>query len=84
MAQQPELAEQQPQTYGTAKLVAKVEAAAQGDAEQLQRMEKNDLPDRPLRLLQTKRCLLAIDNLESVLTSEGEWQSGYREIRENG
>jgi hypothetical protein len=31
VAQQPELAEQQPEDYGTAVLVAKVEAAAQDD-----------------------------------------------------
>jgi hypothetical protein len=33
VAQQPELAEQQPETYGTKTLVAKVEAIAQDDAE---------------------------------------------------
>jgi len=33
VAQQPELAEQQPETYGTSALVAKVEAIAQEDAE---------------------------------------------------
>lgn len=33
VAQQPELAEQQPETYGTSALVARVEAIAQDDAE---------------------------------------------------
>jgi hypothetical protein len=33
VAQQPELAEQQPETYGTSAIVAKVEAIAQEDAE---------------------------------------------------
>lgn len=33
VAQQPELAEQQPEVYGTSALVAKVEAVAQEDAE---------------------------------------------------
>lgn len=33
VAQQPELAEQQPETYGTSALIAKVEAIAQDDAD---------------------------------------------------
>jgi NB-ARC domain len=39
--------------------------------------EKKDLLPRLLRHLQQGRYLLAIDNLESVLTATGDWQSGY-------
>lgn len=39
--------------------------------------EKKDLMPRLLRHLQQGRYLLAIDNLESVLTATGDWQSGY-------
>jgi tetratricopeptide (TPR) repeat protein len=45
--------------------------------QQMQAIEKKDLPQRLLRQLQTGRFLLAIDNLESVLTATGEWQHGY-------
>ncbi len=42
--------------------------------------EKKDLMPRLLRHLQQGRYLLAIDNLESVLTATGDWQSGYEEF----
>ncbi|NJO49266.1 MAG: hypothetical protein HC840_07225, partial [Leptolyngbyaceae cyanobacterium RM2_2_4] len=45
--------------------------------EQVKAIEEKDLIPRLLRLLQQGRYLLAIDNLESVLTTAGEWQSGY-------
>jgi tetratricopeptide (TPR) repeat protein len=53
--------------------------------EQVQGMEEKDLPGRLLRLLQMEKCLLAIDNLESVLTTTGEWLpgSGYGEFLAN-
>jgi len=41
---------------------------------------KKDLIPRLLRLLQQGRYLLAIDNLESVLTPEGAWLSGYEQF----
>jgi tetratricopeptide (TPR) repeat protein len=44
---------------------------------QVQAIEEKDLILRLLRHLQMGRYLLAIDNLESVLTKTGEWQSGY-------
>ncbi|NJN60112.1 MAG: tetratricopeptide repeat protein [Leptolyngbyaceae cyanobacterium SL_5_9] len=43
----------------------------------VQAIEEKDLIPSLLRLLQQGRYLLAIDNLESVLTTAGEWQSGY-------
>jgi tetratricopeptide (TPR) repeat protein len=53
--------------------------------EQVQGMEEKDLPGRLLRLLQMEKCLLAIDNLESVLTETGEWLpgSGYGDFLAN-
>jgi tetratricopeptide (TPR) repeat protein len=45
--------------------------------EQVQAIEEKDLIPRLLRRLQQERYLLAIDNLETVLTANGEWQSGY-------
>jgi tetratricopeptide (TPR) repeat protein len=48
--------------------------------EQVEKMEEKDLIPRLLRLLQQGRYLLAIDNLESVLTPEGAWLSGYEEF----
>ena len=48
--------------------------------EQVEKMEEKDLIPRLLRLLQQGRYLLAIDNLESVLTPEGAWMSGYEEF----
>ena len=48
--------------------------------EQVENIEEKDLIPRLLRLLQQGRYLLAIDNLESVLTPEGAWLSGYEEF----
>ena len=45
--------------------------------EQVQAIEEKNLIPRLLRQLQQGRYLLAIDNLESVLTATGDWQSGY-------
>jgi len=47
---------------------------------QVEKIEEKDLIPRLLRLLQQGRYLLAIDNLESVLTATGVWQSGYEEF----
>ena len=48
--------------------------------EQVQGIEEKDLMPRLLRHLQQGRYLLAIDNLESVLTATGDLQSGYQEF----
>ena len=48
--------------------------------EQVTQIEEKDLPRRLLRQMQMQRCLLAIDNLESVLGGDGAWQSGYEEF----
>ena len=48
--------------------------------EQVRSLEEKDLIPRLLRQLQQGRYLLAIDNLESVLTAEGTWQGGYEEF----
>ena len=48
--------------------------------EQVENIEEKDLIPRLLRLLQQGRYLLAIDNLESVLTAEGAWLSGYEQF----
>jgi hypothetical protein len=48
--------------------------------EQVENIEEKDLIPRLLRLLQQGRYLLAIDNLESVLTPEGAWLSGYEQF----
>ncbi|WOD39073.1 tetratricopeptide repeat protein [Nodosilinea sp. E11] len=48
--------------------------------DQVQAMDDKDLPQRLLRHLQTGRYLLAIDNMESLLTPEGEWQGGYADF----
>jgi tetratricopeptide (TPR) repeat protein len=48
--------------------------------EQVENIEEKDLIPRLLRLLQQGRYLLAIDNLESVLTPQGAWLSGYEEF----
>jgi len=45
--------------------------------EQVRDLEEKDLVPRLLRHLQQGRYLLAIDNLESVLTAAGDWKSGY-------
>jgi tetratricopeptide (TPR) repeat protein len=45
--------------------------------EQVRSIEEKDLIPRLLRQLQQGRYLLAIDNLETILTASGEWQSGY-------
>lgn len=45
--------------------------------EQMQFIEKKDLPQRLLCQLQIGRYLLALDNLESLLTPEGLWLAGY-------
>ncbi|MBF2093731.1 MAG: tetratricopeptide repeat protein [Synechococcales cyanobacterium K44_A2020_017] len=45
--------------------------------EQVRSLQEKDLMLRLLRQLQQGRYLLAIDNLESVLTAEGDWQGGY-------
>ncbi len=47
---------------------------------QVQAIDDKDLPQRLLRHLQTGRYLLAIDNMESLLTPEGEWQVGYADF----
>jgi tetratricopeptide (TPR) repeat protein len=47
---------------------------------QVENIEEKDLIPCLLRLLQQGRYLLAIDNLESVLTPEGAWLSGYEEF----
>ena len=44
---------------------------------QVQAIEEKDLMDRLLRQLQQGRYLLAIDNLETLLTAAGQWQSSY-------
>ena len=48
--------------------------------EQVRGIEEKDLMPRLLRHLQQGRYLLAIDNLESVLTATGDLQSGYQEF----
>jgi tetratricopeptide (TPR) repeat protein len=48
--------------------------------EQVRSLEEKDLMPRLLRQLQQGRYLLAIDNLESVLTAEGDWRGGYEEF----
>ena len=48
--------------------------------EQMQALNKKDLPQTLLRQLQVGRYLLAIDNLESILSQEGKWLSGYEEF----
>ncbi len=48
--------------------------------EQVRSLEEKDLIPRLLRQLQQGRYLLAIDNLESVLTAEGDWRGGYEEF----
>ena len=48
--------------------------------EQVENIEEKDLIPRLLRLLQQGRYLLAIDNLESVLTPQGAWLSGYEQF----
>ncbi|WP_052050739.1 tetratricopeptide repeat protein [Leptolyngbya sp. KIOST-1] len=48
--------------------------------DQVQAIEDKDLPQRLLRHLQMGRYLLAIDNMESLLTPEGEWQGGYADF----
>ncbi len=49
--------------------------------EQVQAFKKETLPQRLLRQLQMGRYLLAIDNLESLLTPAGEWDAtGYQEF----
>ncbi len=48
--------------------------------DQVQAIDDKDLPQRLLRHLQTGRYLLAIDNMESLLTPEGEWQGGYADF----
>ncbi|MEO1353011.1 MAG: tetratricopeptide repeat protein, partial [Cyanobacteria bacterium J06635_15] len=45
--------------------------------EQVRSLDEQELMSRLLRQLQQGRYLLAIDNLESVLTAEGNWQGGY-------
>lgn len=48
--------------------------------EQVRSLQEKDLIPRLLRRLQQGRYLLAIDNLESVLTAEGDWRGGYEEF----
>jgi tetratricopeptide (TPR) repeat protein len=48
--------------------------------EQVRSLQEKDLMPRLLRQLQQGRYLLAIDNLESVLTAEGDWRGGYEEF----
>ncbi|MBM0743385.1 tetratricopeptide repeat protein [Phormidium sp. CLA17] len=48
--------------------------------EQVRSLEEKDLIPRLLRQLQQGRYLLAIDNLESVLTAEGDWRGGYEDF----
>ncbi|MGL5083700.1 MAG: tetratricopeptide repeat protein [Microcoleaceae cyanobacterium] len=48
--------------------------------EQVRSLEEKDLILRLLRQLQQGRYLLAIDNLESVLTATGDWRGGYEEF----
>ncbi len=50
---------------------------------QMQTIEKKDLPQRLLRKLQNGRFLLGIDNLESLLSHQGNWQDGYEEFLES-
>lgn len=45
--------------------------------EQVRSLEEKELIPRLLRQLQQDRYLLAIDNLESVLTATGDWREGY-------
>jgi len=47
---------------------------------QMQTIEKKDLPHRLLRQLQSRRFLLGIDNLESLLNEQGSWQDGYEDF----
>jgi hypothetical protein len=47
---------------------------------QVEAIEEKDLIARLLRQLQQGRYLLAIDNLESVLSETGDWQSGYETL----
>ncbi|MDA0867528.1 MAG: tetratricopeptide repeat protein, partial [Cyanobacteria bacterium] len=44
---------------------------------EVEAIDEKDLPQRLLRHLQTGRYLLVIDNLESLLSPTGQWQSGY-------
>lgn len=48
--------------------------------EQVRSLQEKDLILRLLRQLQQGRYLLAIDNLESVLTTEGDWHGGYEDF----
>lgn len=48
--------------------------------EQVRSLQEKDLVPRLLRQLQQGRYLLALDNLESVLTAEGDWRGGYEEF----
>jgi NB-ARC domain len=48
--------------------------------EQVRSLEEKDLIRGLLRQLQQGRYLLAIDNLESVLTTEGNWRGGYEDF----
>jgi hypothetical protein len=43
-------------------------------------LQEKDLIPRLLRQLQPGRYLLTVDNLESVLTAEGDWRGGYEEF----
>ena len=48
--------------------------------DQVRAIEDKGLIPRLLRHLQSRRYLLAIDNLESVLTAAGDWRGGYEEF----
>jgi len=48
--------------------------------EQVRSLEEKELILGLLRQLQQGRYLLAIDNLESVLTAAGDWRGGYEEF----
>jgi NB-ARC domain len=48
--------------------------------EQVRSLQEKDLIRGLLRQLQQGRYLLAIDNLESVLTATGDWQGGYEDF----
>jgi hypothetical protein len=48
--------------------------------EQVRSLPEQDLIRGLLRQLQQRRYLLAIDNLESVLTATGDWHGGYEEF----
>ncbi len=50
--------------------------------DQVKALEEKDLIPRLLRRLQQGRYLLGIDNLESVLTTTGDWQSDYETFLE--